>query len=635
MVIDFIPQTPPLWQTQLAFDLGPSDTSATLAPELLTSGIPLPAGTLVCVSIDIGQPNPEYIVGTLTANILTFITRNVDPLDPTVSIGAFSSTHGQGAIVKITDFSTIQIMRNILQGITALQNVLISPVNAINPTDVPNFGQLTSAIIAGGLPATNLVMGIVRLAKLLPITLGICTITIASPAVITLANHGLTVNDIVTFSTTGSLPTGITAGASYYVLSTGLTTNTFEISSNPGGTAIDTSGSQSGTQTLIKTTPVVLVGNLNTNNALAGVGTPSSTNIFETENDTSNGATQTSTTISFTAPSTISDSGSGFVSSGFRAGDSISISGSASNNGNFTIVSVIAGTIIVAETSIVNEVAGASDTLATVTANKLIRYTNTSQIIIPVAPTGDSSAISKSFLDTELAPIITSLSSALSADPTISTFSYTIPLRGPSAASPLNTTLFQNGWTAGGDYLYLANSTGFGTGTSSAGGIANLQANNIQALIETLFQGSGSNLLYKFSDLKSFIITYKQKLQVAYGGTDIQGAGLCPVDTTIYTTQTSTLESVRIVIHGNIVYGVVADGSVNHNVVLSHAVLGSWNKFSIVFTPTSVTFYANGHPETPITTNIPVSSSDELFVIGTALQTAMCFGSEIFVSMEQ
>lgn len=76
------------------------------------------------------------------------------------------------------------------------------------------------------------------------------TVTIASPAVFTLAAHGFAAGDTVTFSTTGALPTGLTAGTVYYVISTGLTTDTFRVSTSSGGSAVNTSGTQSGTHTV-------------------------------------------------------------------------------------------------------------------------------------------------------------------------------------------------------------------------------------------------------------------------------------------------------------------------------------------------------------------------------------------------
>ena len=73
------------------------------------------------------------------------------------------------------------------------------------------------------------------------------TVTIASPAVFSLTAHGLAANNVVYFSTSGALPTGLTAGTAYYVISAGLTTDAFEVSATEGGAAINTSGTQSGT----------------------------------------------------------------------------------------------------------------------------------------------------------------------------------------------------------------------------------------------------------------------------------------------------------------------------------------------------------------------------------------------------
>jgi len=72
------------------------------------------------------------------------------------------------------------------------------------------------------------------------------TITIASPAVVTVATAPAN-GTAVSFSTTGALPTGITANAAYYVING--TGTTYQISATIGGTAIDTSGTQSGVQT--------------------------------------------------------------------------------------------------------------------------------------------------------------------------------------------------------------------------------------------------------------------------------------------------------------------------------------------------------------------------------------------------
>jgi hypothetical protein len=76
------------------------------------------------------------------------------------------------------------------------------------------------------------------------------TVTIASPAVFTLTAHKFTPGTVVYFATTGALPTGLTVGTAYYVITAGLTADAFEVSTTIGGSAVNTSGSQSGTHTV-------------------------------------------------------------------------------------------------------------------------------------------------------------------------------------------------------------------------------------------------------------------------------------------------------------------------------------------------------------------------------------------------
>jgi hypothetical protein len=72
------------------------------------------------------------------------------------------------------------------------------------------------------------------------------TISIASPAVITLTASPYVFDQPIIFSTTGSLPTGLTAGLTYYVQP--LTANTFNVATFPGNTPVNTSGTQTGAQ---------------------------------------------------------------------------------------------------------------------------------------------------------------------------------------------------------------------------------------------------------------------------------------------------------------------------------------------------------------------------------------------------
>lgn len=72
----------------------------------------------------------------------------------------------------------------------------------------------------------------------------------ASDGVITLNNHGFVAGAPVSFSSTGALPTGLTAGTTYYVVSTGLTQNAFRVAATPGGSAITTTAAGTGTHTV-------------------------------------------------------------------------------------------------------------------------------------------------------------------------------------------------------------------------------------------------------------------------------------------------------------------------------------------------------------------------------------------------
>ena len=78
------------------------------------------------------------------------------------------------------------------------------------------------------------------------------TVTVASPALLTLNSHGLVTGSRVKLATTGALPTGLTAGTYYYVIN--VSTNTFRLASTYANAlnsvAINTSGTQSGTHSL-------------------------------------------------------------------------------------------------------------------------------------------------------------------------------------------------------------------------------------------------------------------------------------------------------------------------------------------------------------------------------------------------
>ncbi len=73
------------------------------------------------------------------------------------------------------------------------------------------------------------------------------TITNASPGVVTYSAHGAENGTPCVLTTTGALPTGLTAGTTYFIVTSA--TNTFELAATVGGASINTSSAGSGTHT--------------------------------------------------------------------------------------------------------------------------------------------------------------------------------------------------------------------------------------------------------------------------------------------------------------------------------------------------------------------------------------------------
>ena len=110
-----------------------------------------------------------------------------------------------------------------------------------------NYGEdLVFGPRGGGLYYWDATSGVTSRGVLLRSLGGTCTITIASPAVVT-STVLYTEGAAVVFSTTGALPTGITAGTTYYAFNNvGLTFQLIDAAGN----VVNTSGTQSGVQSI-------------------------------------------------------------------------------------------------------------------------------------------------------------------------------------------------------------------------------------------------------------------------------------------------------------------------------------------------------------------------------------------------
>ena len=91
------------------------------------------------------------------------------------------------------------------------------------------------------------------------------SISNADPAVFTLVDHGLYIDDRIRLETDGTLPTGLTVDTDYYVVHDGITTSTFQVSFGRDGTPIATTSAGSGTHSFIKLSPLGLRPNYQNN----------------------------------------------------------------------------------------------------------------------------------------------------------------------------------------------------------------------------------------------------------------------------------------------------------------------------------------------------------------------------------
>lgn len=181
-----------------------TDTSTTVNMNVVSHGCS--TGDYVTVSGVTGDPggipnaeiNTEHLITVVDANNFTF----------EVTSAATSTTTGQGGTAIVIECQ-------------------ISPGNAV--------ATIGSGWGTGGWG------GVSNLSSI-----GTFTVTIASPAVLTFSTHTPVDNTIITLSTTGALPTGLATNTAYYIVNA--SGSTCSLSDTQAGTPINTTGTQSGTQ---------------------------------------------------------------------------------------------------------------------------------------------------------------------------------------------------------------------------------------------------------------------------------------------------------------------------------------------------------------------------------------------------
>lgn len=183
------------------------------------------------------------------------VPRGVDPLSGTGEIvrvtanasGALTITRAQ----ESTTAKPIDVGWRLYNAATA--KVFTDIEAALNPTGTinPYAGRTAPSnwLMCDGSNVSRTTYA--ALFAIIAPVVGTFTVTIATPAVVTLNGHGFQTGDPVYLTTTGALPTGLVANTLYYVVR--VDANSFNLSTTQAnayaGTKIATTGTQSGVHT--------------------------------------------------------------------------------------------------------------------------------------------------------------------------------------------------------------------------------------------------------------------------------------------------------------------------------------------------------------------------------------------------
>lgn len=137
----------------------------------------------------------------------------------------------------------------------------------------------------------------------------------SSPATLYWPAHGLHAGDSLRLTTTSSLPSGLASGTTYFVLSTGLATDSFRLATSAEGTAINTTTAGSGVHTA---TVLTSWGNgtTTTANAWARIQDPGGTRefLFQHDNNISSGSSASGSKIRYSASAKFIGTANGGIS---------------------------------------------------------------------------------------------------------------------------------------------------------------------------------------------------------------------------------------------------------------------------------------------------------------------------------
>lgn len=204
------------------------------------------------------SPSPPWAPATLTTDDLKIWDLHVRN-NRFKNCGIGATTVNLACAGTDTPFRRVSVAGNVIEAVDRV--LLVSSVtgNAVSPIVVSIGDEVTGSPLPHGIAnATkvtisgvngNVAADTIGYAKVTAVSLA-CTVT-ASTDLVHATSHGFTAGKIVTFATTAN---GLSNGAQYYVLASGLTANDFKVSMSLGGTAVDITSDGSNTVNLAPTT---------------------------------------------------------------------------------------------------------------------------------------------------------------------------------------------------------------------------------------------------------------------------------------------------------------------------------------------------------------------------------------------
>lgn len=303
-----LPQATGVFETSLATAITSTATSATLTSNAVRGGGSVSGYT--CLTVDEGSAQAEVMCGTVSSTAVTSITRGISYADGVTALSANKFAHRRGANVKITDYPIIQILKAQNNGDATFPNPLqyASGVGPTASSDLTDKEYVLSVVSGGTVSFEKVVVA------------GTAGETLVAGNLVYLksSDNRWWLTDADTASTVENVILGISQGAGTAggavtggVLTSGIDSNQSGLSASTIYYASNTAGalsSSAGTKEVtigisLSTTSIAFAPRYNQNltedeqDAIAGTtGTPSSTNKFITQQNTSTASIEQSQT---------------------------------------------------------------------------------------------------------------------------------------------------------------------------------------------------------------------------------------------------------------------------------------------------------------------------------------------------